>query len=361
VISPATPKSQPDANDVPDGVRLLRVLAYLVILIAGLKMAGGLLIRILLAMLLAIVCLPAARALEKRGVPAALAIPAVVLGLLLLLVAFLLIVGGSISSFTESLDQYQGRVEILIRDADHLLSRIGVNVGEEEFAEMVDAEAILGLAAMTVGTITATLSDLLIVILIVVFMLFEANALPEKLRRALGGPDADLGAFKEALNQVYRYLAVKTAISLFTGIMAWGLCAVASVDYPVLWGLVAFLFNFIPNIGSILAAIPATLLCLIQYGIWPAVFLATGYVGLNLIVGSVIEPRVMGRRLGLSPLVVLLSLIFWSWLWGPIGMLLSVPLTTVVKIMLEHSQDYRPVAILLGPLGDPPTTADPAP
>jgi predicted PurR-regulated permease PerM len=361
-MSPEVPVSPPDAvgggGADGDGIRFLRVLAYLVILVAGLKMAGALLIRVLLALLLAIVCIPAVRFLERRRVPDAVAIPAVVLGLLMVLVAFLLIVGGSISSFTGSLDQYQGRVDELIRDVDRLLSQVGVTVDAEEFTAVVDAEAVLGLAARTAETITATLSDVLIVILIVVFMLFEAKALPEKLRHALGGPDADLGAFEEALAQVYGYLAVKTGVSLFTGILVWGLCAVVGVNFPVLWGLVAFLFNFIPNIGSILAAVPATLLCLVQpepeLGPGPALVLVSGYLAVNLSVGSVIEPRLMGRRLGLSPLVVLLSLIFWSWLWGPIGMLLSVPLTTVVKILLEHSAEYRPIAVLLGPRPGPP-------
>jgi AI-2 transport protein TqsA len=130
------------------------------------------------------------------------------------------------------------------------------------------------------------------------------------------------------------------------------LCALMGVDFAVLWGLTAFLLNFIPNVGSILAAAPAVLVALVQLGAGPAAGLAAGYLAINMTMGNVIEPRLTGASLGLSPLVVIVSLIFWSWLWGPVGMLLSVPLTTVVKICLESREDLRPIAVLLGPADD---------
>jgi len=130
-------------------------------------------------------------------------------------------------------------------------------------------------------------------------------------------------------------------------------CWILGVDFPVLWGLLAFLFNFIPNIGSILAAVPPVLLALVQFGIGRTLAVAGGYVAVNMVVGNVIEPMVFGRKLGLSNLVVFLSLVFWGWIWGPVGMLLSVPLTMVVKLALEHSEQYHWVAVLLGPTSDP--------
>jgi predicted PurR-regulated permease PerM len=151
--------------------------------------------------------------------------------------------------------------------------------------------------------------------------------------------------------ELRRYLAVKTWISMLTGAALGLWVAAIGLDFAVFWGLVAFLLNYIPNLGSIIAAIPPTLLALVQLGPGPAVLVVLGYLVVNMALGNIVEPMVMGRRLGLSTLVVFLSLVFWGWLFGPVGMFLSVPLTMAVKITLESSREFRWVAILLGDAG----------
>ena len=144
-------------------------------------------------------------------------------------------------------------------------------------------------------------------------------------------------------------MAIKTLISLATGVIVTLMLLIIGVDYPLLWGLLAFVLNFVPNIGSIIAAVPAVLLAVIQLGVIYALITAMAYFILNLFMGNVIEPRFMGRELGLSTLVVFLSLLFWGWLLGPVGMLLSVPLTITARIALDSRDDTRWIAILLGP------------
>jgi predicted PurR-regulated permease PerM len=132
------------------------------------------------------------------------------------------------------------------------------------------------------------------------------------------------------------------------------------LDFPVLLGLIAFLMNYIPTVGSIIAAIPAVLLSLILVGTaGHAVLVTLGYVVVNTLFGNILEPNLMGRRLGLSTLVVILSLLFWGWAWGPLGALLSVPLTVVVKIWLENTHDLKWVAILLDKAPPPVAVASP--
>jgi len=150
------------------------------------------------------------------------------------------------------------------------------------------------------------------------------------------------------MDSLNKYLAIKTIFSLATGILVGIWLFILGVDYPILWGLLAFLLNYVPNIGSIIAAIPACLVALIQLGPVYALSAALGYLVLNIAIGSILEPRFMGRGLGLSTLVVFLSLVFWGWVLGPVGMLLSVPLTMIVKIALEGRDDTRKMAILLG-------------
>jgi predicted PurR-regulated permease PerM len=150
------------------------------------------------------------------------------------------------------------------------------------------------------------------------------------------------------MDNIQNYIVIKSTISLLTGIIIASSLAIIGVDFPLLWGLLAFLLNYIPTIGSIIAAIPAVFWTLVQLGPGSALLAGVVFLVTNFIMGSIIEPRYMGRGLGLSTLVVFLSLVFWGWVFGPIGMLLSVPLTMTVKIALDSSEDTLWMATLIG-------------
>jgi predicted PurR-regulated permease PerM len=154
---------------------------------------------------------------------------------------------------------------------------------------------------------------------------------------------------------VRHYLAIKTQMSFVTAVLVTILLVVLKVDFPILWGVLAFFLNYVPNIGSFIAAIPAVILAFVQLGTGSALFTASGYVVVNVVIGNIVEPRIMGRGLGLSTLVVFLSLLFWGWVLGSVGMLLSVPLTMVAKICMESMDETRWLAILMGS-GAPPQT-----
>jgi len=149
--------------------------------------------------------------------------------------------------------------------------------------------------------------------------------------------------------EIQKYLGIKTAVSMVTGILAWLVCTIFGIDFPILWGLVAFTFNYIPAIGSLLAAIPPILLALILYdNIWPAVGVLIGYLAINVTLGNFLEPMVLGNRFGISTVVVILSVLFWGYVWGPVGMFLAVPLTMMVKVMLDNSTDLRWLSVMMG-------------
>jgi predicted PurR-regulated permease PerM len=194
-----------------------------------------------------------------------------------------------------------------------------------------------------------------------IFILLEASNFPYKIRRISGTSDASMLRINTYINTVKRYIFLKTIISLGTGVFVSVWLAVFGVDQYVLWGLLAFLLNFVPNIGSIIAAVPAVLVAMIQGGLELAMWATVGYVIVNVVVGNVVEPKVMGHGLGLSSLVVLLSMVFWGYILGPVGMLLSIPLTMMVKIGLEGNEKTRWVSILLGPDEEPPEPTHPAP
>jgi predicted PurR-regulated permease PerM len=328
--------------------RYLLTAASIVVVIAGLKAAAPVLLPVLLAAMFAIVAIPPIRFLERRGCPGWLSVALIMLAASLVILFVSAVVAGSIHAFRESLPEYRARLDEIMADGFALLSRLGVDLSPDELSKKIDTGAIWDLVGDTAGGVVRMMSNLFLVLLLLIFMLFEAGGFGNKLRRALGDPDADLGEYTQAADRVYQYLFIKACVSAATGILVSLLTWGAGVDFPLLWGMVAFMFNFVPNIGSIIAAVPAVLLALIQHGALTATGVGAGYLVINLVLGNAVEPKIMGEKLGLSTLVVFLSLLFWGWLWGPVGMLLSVPLTVIVKIVLEHSQQFRGAAILLG-------------
>ena len=323
--------------------------ACFVILVAGLREAGPIILPAMVALFLSLLCLPPMRRLQQHGVPAGVSIAIVVLGASLIVIVILAVIGRSINQFQSQIPFYQERLNLLLAGALAWLTEHGVQIDSKKLLGSIDSSAILRLVSDTASGILAALSNFLLVILTMVFMLIEADSLSGKLRESMGNPEADLSEFTTAADRVYKYLAIKAWISLGTGALVGILCALVGIDFPLLWAMVAFLFNFVPNIGSIIAAVPAIMLALIQYGPGRAAIIAIGFVAINMAIGNALEPRLMGRRLGLSTLVVFLSMLFWGWIWGPVGMLLSVPLTVIVKIVLEHSDDFRWLAVMLGP------------
>lgn len=338
----------PSINLPKQHTGLLATLAALVIIIAGVKSASTLLVPFLLAIFISIICAGPFSWLQQHKVPAPIALLLVIATVMLagLLVATL--VGSSVTDFTSNLPTYQEKLRGLTVQLIDYLNNFGIKISKELLFDHFDPGAVMQSAASMLAKAGGVLTNSFLILLTVIFILFEAAGLPAKLRAALPDADSSLASFEKFINGVRQYLAIKTLVSFATGIaVAFGLFLLG-LDYPLLWGLIAFLFNYVPNIGSIIAAIPAVLLAVVQLGSVQALVVAAIYLSINLLMGSAIEPKLMGRKLGLSTLVVFFSLVFWGWLLGPVGMLLSVPLTMIVKIALEVNDSTRWLAILLG-------------
>ncbi len=331
--------------------RVLLTLASVIVVIAGLNAAQPILIPVLLALLLAILCSPPVFWLRAHRVPTVAAVLLVVLVLLGVFAICGVVVGGSINGFMEAAPRYQERIDALGTSLTGWLKAQGVDVGEIDTSEVFQPGSLIGFLGRGLTALLSTVSSTFVVTLILVFMLLEAAGLPIKMRAALGSPDADLDRFSKAAREIQKYLGLKTAISAVTGLLIGAWVAVLGLDFALTWGFLAFLLNFIPNIGSIIAAAPAVLLALVQLGLAKAILVAAGFVVVNVVLGNLVEPQLMGRTLGMSTLVIFLSLVFWGWLWGPVGMFLSVPLTMILKIGMENSRDLRPIAIMLDSTG----------
>jgi predicted PurR-regulated permease PerM len=297
---------------------------------------------------LAALTAPAVFALRARRIPPALSIPLLVVAMLLVAGGVAGFLGASINQFLASAPSYEASLNRMMAAVSEYLIEAGFVFTGVELRELVNPGAALNLAGRTLAELADLLSNLFLVLLTTVFLLLEVTELPDKLRQALGDPKADLGNALDVVRQVKNYVVLKTHVSLATGALIAAALAVFGIDFPVLWGLLAFLLNYIPNIGSIIAAVPAVLLALVQFGWTRALAVTVLFLVVNTAIGNLLEPRLMGRQMGLSPLVVFVSLVFWGWLWGPLGMLLSVPLTMILRIVLENNPQTRGIAILMG-------------
>ena len=332
-----------------DASKILLTVAAFVVVVAGMSAAKVILVPFLLAAFIAIISAPPLFWLQRKGLPTWLALVIVIIGVLFigLLVAYLF--GSSVKDFSTDLPVYEAKLKQQTALIVDWLEKVGLDISGFALTKIFNPGAVMKLVAVLLNSLGNVLTNGFLILMTVVFMLLEASSFPAKLRTVLSDPQSSLTRLDIFISNVKHYMAIKTLISLVTGIFITIWLTIIGVDYPLLWGLLAFALNYVPNIGSIIAAVPAVLLAIIQLGLMRALFAAVGYIAINLLMGSVVEPRFMGRGLGLSTLVVFLSLLFWGWILGPVGMLLSVPLTITAKIALDSRDDTRWIAVLLGP------------
>lgn len=379
-----------DMMDKQTIYRYLVTAASLVIVIAGLRAARPLVVPFLLACFFAVILAPVLHWLQSKGVKTAVALLSILGTFTLLGSGLLLLVGKSFNDFTEKLPVYEKSLtehtQPLIKQlrsygielpevsdanlgvSDGLLSSDSANDADATSSgapdsdldadeptqatrpsekPLLDTAWLLRLAKTMLSGVGAIFSNALVIFVTVTFMLLEAARLPAKLQAAFGKADATMQHIDVIVGNVRRYVAIKSATSALTGVLVTLSLLILGIYYALLWGLLAFLFNFVPNVGSIMAAVPAVGLAFLQAGTPTALGAAAVYVAVNCFISYVIEPRYMGQGLGLSTLVVFLSLVFWGWVLGPIGMLLSAPLTMIVKIILDDYESTRWISILL--------------
>lgn len=333
-----------DASPV---LRILLGTAGLVVVVAGLRAAAVFFLPLLLSLFLTILALPFFSWLRRHRTPAWLAIALTMLVVVAVLGMVGLVLSLSIEDLTKKLPEYETQMRSATSRTIDWLERHRVAVPREITTEILDLEAMANLVAGAFRGVATALSSFLLILLMMVFMLWEAVILPGKLQVAERWGAVDLARWRPIVSRVQRYLILKTLVSLATGVAAALLVWLVGLDFALFWGFLAFALNFIPNIGSFFAALPALALSAVQLGAPRTFVIAAGYLAINMVLGNIVEPTLMGRGLRMSPLAIFLALVFWGWVWGALGMILSVPLTVSIKILCENTEGLRWVAALL--------------
>jgi predicted PurR-regulated permease PerM len=327
--------------------KFLIVFAAFVIVVSGLKMASSLVVPFLLAVFIAMIVSPLLAWLKSRRVPGGIAIVLIIS--LILSIGLLLgaVIGASVDSFRQDIPVYSAKLSLISESIQQSIAQSGIAIDAEQWQNSFDPSAVMRWVGSTLASFGSVMTNSVLILLTVIFILAENTRFGDKLRMARGDKSSQAW-LAEFSTSIHGYLAIKAAISAVTGLLIYLWLTILGVDYAVLWGLVAFLLNFVPTVGSFIAAVPAVLLAVVQLGVGSAGLTLLGFVVVNFLMGSAIEPRWMGKGLNLSPLVVFMSLVFWGWILGPVGMLLSIPLTIMVKIALASNNDTRWISVMLG-------------
>jgi predicted PurR-regulated permease PerM len=324
-------------------------MAAVVVVIYGMQMMSVLLVPFLIAAFLALITARPMLWMQAHKVPSVLAALLIVFALMMFLAFVGSILGSSIADFTAALPAYQARLDVIVDGAFKLIvENFNLDEKVESVGDMIDPGWAMGLVAGLLNSLRDVLTNAFLIIFTMIFILLEASTAQTKFQAAFGRSAESVEGMRDFMQNLGRYLGIKTLVSIATGMCAGVLTWSLGLDFPLLWAMIAFLLNYVPTIGSIIASVPAILLALVQLGPAAAGATAMGYVGINVVFGNFLEPRLMGYGVGISPLVVFVGLVAWGWIFGPVGMLLSVPLTMTLKMALENDERTQWVAILLG-------------
>lgn len=322
--------------------------AAFIIIIAGIMYAASIVTSLLMALFISIICAQPILWLQKKKVPQGLAIGIIFILIVSVFYGFGEIVVTSFSNFSEDAPKYEKNLSDMGNTVLNFLNNRGIDVSFEKMTKTFDPSKIMSFTAGFLGQLGGFMGNSFTIFFLALFLLLELDSYPIKIKAIMKDQAGSLAFVNVIGDSIRHYLSIKTLTSLLTGVLIWIGLVIVGVDYAIIWALIAFLLNYIPNIGSIIAALPAVLFALVQLGFGGVIWTTGIFVAVNMIVGNVVEPKMMGQGLGLSTFVVFLSLLFWGFVLGTVGMFLSVPLTMAIKIMLEQDPNTKWIAILLG-------------
>lgn len=332
--------------------------AAFVIILAGMTQAQSIINPILMGLFLSIISAQPILWLQKRKIPLGLAILMVILFEVLIFIGLAEVIGSSVADFSNNSGIYEDKMEKMWMSFIAALNENGIQFSGDSLSKIINPTKLIGFTSVIINQLGGLIGNTFTVFFLMLFLLFELESFSLKTKAISKNTHVSLEFLDTIGSSIRTYLSIKTMTSLLTGFIIWICLVIVGVEYAIIWALIAFLLNYIPNIGSIIAAFPAVLFALIQLGFGGAIWTGVIFLAINIFVGNVVEPKMMGKGLGLSTYVVFVSLIFWGFILGIVGMFLSVPLTMAIKIILDQNKNTKWIAVLLGSDEDVKSLAD---
>ncbi|MGA1931328.1 AI-2E family transporter [Arcobacter sp. YIC-464] len=336
-----------------DAVNLRNYFFYLatsVVIIAGLKVASEIVVLLFLSIFISSIISSLLKFLQKGKVPKLISYLIVLSIIMIFSLLVYYIINISLKDFLSNINSYEKGFNDLIVSTISLIEQYGYTVDKDQILQTLNLSSFFGFTTNLIGNIGSFLSKFLLIIIGIAFILAESKSFETKLKMIFRSDAQKLKHFNLFSHNIQKYFLVKSTTSFLTGFIIAITLIYFDVDYPILWGVIAMLFNFVPVVGSIIAAIPAVLLSLLNADINTTIILIILYMTINISISNIIEPKLMGKELGLSPLVIFFSLILWGWVLGIVGMFLAVPITMTLKIAFNSNSSTHWIAILMSDL-----------
>ncbi|MBI5869443.1 MAG: AI-2E family transporter [Actinobacteria bacterium] len=339
--------SSPETNPV---IRLLLVGASITLILVGLRLAASILTTFFLAFVIAVSMNPIMAWLKRRGLPQWLAFSIVVLMVLFFMIFVAVVVFVSVQQLTTTLPTYQENIAEMKQSLVDWLNSKGIDLSSVGSLDSFDPHNMVNFFITMLREVSAAISGWMFILFVAAMMLIESTSHPAKLLRAVREGSPMPQRLIDFNRDIRSYLAINAWLGFAVAAMNTVFLLILGVDFALLWGILSFIFSFIPYIGFVVSFVPPTIMALLEFGLGKAILVAAGFIVINTVVDSIINPRIMSRGLNLSALMVILSVLFWSWVMGPLGAILAVPLTLAVKkLVLESSDESRWLAVLMEP------------
>ena len=319
------------------------------ILIFGMQASASILTPVFLALIMAISITPLTRWFVRKGLSKGLALIVTLVIMILLIVGFVALMGVAIGQLIVTLPTYEGGLDQVETELESIIANLGIDISTIQAQDNFNPSGLIGFFGSLLQSVAGALSSIVVMLMILIFMLIDTSSFGDRFRSGYTPNSPMVIRVNKFTSDIRHYVTITTQINFAVGVVDTIFLLILGVDFAVLWGILAFLLGYIPSVGFWLALIPPFFLALAEFGITRALIVLVGFVLINGSVQNFLQPKLMGKGLNLSPLVVVVSLIFWAWILGPIGALLAVPLTMVVKdVFLESFEETRGLAMLMG-------------
>ena len=317
------------------------------IFIVILKFASDLLVPFLISIAIAIVLNPIFTYLKEKRIPKFISMIAIIIISLIPVVILADMIALEVKSLTHNFHNLSQDFSQTIDKSGDFLSKIGLTVDQNFLNKIIEKSNLSDIIHGLASQVSSQFSNIFLIFFTAAFMLMESEFFYNKLIKIGKENNRDINEWIKITTKIKSYFIIKVRTSLITAIWAFLVLWYFDVSYTFLWVSLVFFLNFVPVIGSILAAIPAIVMAFIDNNAMTALWVASWYVTINMVVGNILEPKIMGKGLGLSALVIFISMTFWGWVFGPAGMILSVPLTMVMQFMFEQYEETKWVSFML--------------